>query len=534
MEDIISNFSLPDLTEMLPSVECCRAGGFGIIRDVKTCRRSKIPEIAPALTGVLAAFSFAGGLVALAADAAVSGSVCRRFEIGANANPTVVHIQRAMKAMEDSSSNNPSTVRVLFYGQSIVAQGWTDVLMRMLKAKYPTVRFIAENRAIGGFEAPRLCRTAWSDIYPFYPDLLFFRCNGSIEKYEEIIRTVRSVTTAEIVLWSSHLRAGQDPAQSIAERDARSIAIRDVAERNGCMFVDLNLKWSRMLVEEGRTAASLLKDKVHLSEKSPAFEYYAGFIGEDLRRIPSCDGETNICGTVLDIPFERSQSVCVSKNGSVVLRFIGNRVVAVFGAIASVGDTARNQFAADVLLDGVPAANYREMWYATRPSALVSWMPMIFRVASKSVPVAEKWTLTYLNGTDQYGNPVHYRVDGSITGYDGEGWSNEDFTSNSGRVAISKEDCHFAWQYDYFMKRSKKGRSRSRLACPGQKVEWETKPLFASPLTQGLKGDMAVVVQNCAIGSHVLELRPPSGKSVPRIERFIVHCPVQGHNDKWD
>ena len=44
----------------------------------------------------------------------------------------------------------------------------------MLKEKYPTVNFVWANKAIGGFTSPALTRTAWSDLFPYYPDLLFF------------------------------------------------------------------------------------------------------------------------------------------------------------------------------------------------------------------------------------------------------------------------------------------------------------------------------------------------------------------------
>ena len=92
------------------------------------------------------------------------------FKVGSVENPTAIHIQRTMKALEESTAEKPATVRVLFYGQSIVRQGWTDVLMKMLREKYPTVNFVWANKAIGGFTSPALTRTAWSDLFPYYPD----------------------------------------------------------------------------------------------------------------------------------------------------------------------------------------------------------------------------------------------------------------------------------------------------------------------------------------------------------------------------
>jgi len=188
--------------------------------------------------------------LAFAAVAAVAVAA-PAFKVGSVENPTAIHIQRTMKALEESTAEKPATVRVLFYGQSIVAQGWTKVLMDMLKEKYPTVNFVWANKAIGGFTSPALTRTAWSDLFPYYPDLLFFHVYGPIDKYEEIVKNTRAMTSAEIVLWSSHLSKGQDPQKMLAERDQRSKDIKAVAERNKCMFVDLNKKWSEMLVANG-------------------------------------------------------------------------------------------------------------------------------------------------------------------------------------------------------------------------------------------------------------------------------------------
>ena len=67
-----------------------------------------------------------------AAIAAVAAAA-PAFKVGSVENPTAIHIQRTMKALEESTAEKPATVRVLFYGQSIVALGWTKGLMDMLK-----------------------------------------------------------------------------------------------------------------------------------------------------------------------------------------------------------------------------------------------------------------------------------------------------------------------------------------------------------------------------------------------------------------
>lgn len=467
-------------------------------------------------------------MAAMAAAFAAAAENAPEFKIGSVENPTAIHIQRTMKALEESTAEKPATVRVLFYGQSIVAQGWTKILMKMLEEKYPTVNFVWANKAIGGFTSPSLSRTAWSDLYPYYPDLLFFHVYGPIDKYEEIVRNVRSMTTAEIVLWSSHLSKGQNPKKMLAERDKRTKAIMAVAERNNCMFVDLNKKWCEMLVSTGRDAASLLRDNIHMSEKSDAFAYYAGFIGEELRRIPGASGEPGVSGTITEVPAAKGKNVKIAADGSIRLSFTGNRVVAVSNGRNFDPSSGAAQCEAEILLDGRPAASWKDMWYCTRPSALLSWQPMIYRVTFDALPVKEDWTLTYIDGTDPWGDPVHYKVEGSKTGFDGEGWSTNAFASASGRAVIAEDAYHIAWQYDYFVKKKidKKPGLKKKAAKPGDKITWKTLPLFADPYAAQKAGERSVLAQNCPNGKHVLEIRPKKGGKLPGIEKFIIYSPA--------
>ena len=70
--------------------------------------------------------------------------------------PSLKYIQRTLKKLEESTAEKPAKVRVLFYGQSIVWQFWSRLLMRDLMARYPTAEFTWKNLAIGGFEADKL------------------------------------------------------------------------------------------------------------------------------------------------------------------------------------------------------------------------------------------------------------------------------------------------------------------------------------------------------------------------------------------
>lgn len=420
-------------------------------------------------------------------------------------NPTAARVSRVFDRMGRSTAEHPETVRVLFYGQSIVGQDWgMKFIVPELKRRYPTVRFVAENRALGGHESPALIRTAEADLYPFYPDLLFFHVYGPVEKYTEIVRRVRARTTADIVLWTSQLnrKEGED-AEAIRKLlehpDARSLAIRETADRYGCMFVDLRAKWCRMLLEKNIPSGEMLRDGIHLKQES--LKPYADMLIEDL---PFDGGlaANPAAGEVREVP------------ASLKLEFDGNRVVAV-----STGETGAEY---DVLLDGKPVDDFGDMWTFTRVSPGVKntvW-PML-KLVNRVTPSCrrEKWTLTFLEGISDDGAVIPYRVEGSVTGEDGVGCNTNDFVSTSGRVAIP------ARSWPGFKGKWGRWTYLKQKPYPGLKVEWENVPMFVNPFAPGEKDAETVLVQGCANGHHTLELKPR--KSGPTgIARFRIHRPV--------
>ncbi len=89
------------------------------------------------------------------------------------------HIQRSMTLMAASTPQKRNTVRILYYGQSITGQRWSDRVDAWLRKTYPNTDFVTANLALGGFASRLLVRTAEYDVIPFYPDLLVFRVYGS-------------------------------------------------------------------------------------------------------------------------------------------------------------------------------------------------------------------------------------------------------------------------------------------------------------------------------------------------------------------
>jgi hypothetical protein len=426
----------------------------------------------------------------------------------ADQNPSAAFIQRTMKWLEESNKDNPARVRVMFYGQSITAQAWTGILQQHLKKKYPTVDFEFHNAAIGGYTSNVLIRTADHDLYPWYPDLLFFHVYGPMDQYEEIIRRVRQRTTSEVVIWTSHLnsRSRERPDEIDTSHDKRAVEIREVAKRHKCMLIDLREKWRDYLNEENLKVSELLTDTVHLNPRG--CELYARIVGEELVRLPEVGDNATSAGTITQVPID-SEAVERSGKGKLTLRFRGNRVVAVSNGRGS--ETAN----ATVTLDGRSPREQKELWAITRPSVGPAriWMPAINHIGFDTAPVEEAWTLTCLPDSTPDGKRIHFEVEGTITGNDGAGWNSERFISRSGRVSIEPADWRIAWTLGY----------RKATLPEGFQVTWRAYPLFTDTYLPQATGNRTLLVQGCSNEEHSLTLDSRSG--VLGISHFVVYSP---------
>jgi len=435
---------------------------------------------------------------------------CVGFALSAQAvNPSLAHIQRTMKMLEDSTPENPAHLRVLFYGQSITAQAWTSTIRKQFQDAYPTAEFEFRNAAIGGYTSPALARTAEHDLYPWYPDLLFFHVYGPMDKYEEIVRRTRGQTCAEIILWTSHLDSKEDAKALLAKPDARSLRILELADEYHCMGIDLRTKWCRMLVESGNANTNLLRDGIHLNQAG--CDLYAKFIGEEIRRAPELGDNPGKSGTLTQVSVD-SPAVTRGTDGSIALRFKGNRVVAVSDGAGSAGATAQ------AMLDGRPVGSHKDVWAITRPSKGPKiWMPAINQVSFEKPLVAEDWTLTCLPDSRPDGSRVHFKVVGSVTGEDGEGWSSERFVSRSGRVVIEHADWRLNWELGY-----------GKTTLPeGFEVTWTSYPLFTAVYEPKEAGARTLLMQCASSGEHTLTLTPGKKGAALGLGGFVVYAPAE-------
>jgi hypothetical protein len=398
-------------------------------------------------------------------------------------------IQRTMTLLAAGTPERRHPVKVLFYGQSITNQEWTQEVARWLRETFPHADLTIENRSIGGFASQRLCRTAKHDLYPFYPDLMIFHVLGDHRRYEDIIRETRSRTTAEIAIWNDHVTQYPVPEDCWEEKMSYDY-IPGFARKYGCFLMDVRTEWKQYLDATGLDAAALLRDGVHLNDCG---NYVLGeLIKRRLRHNPDLPDDdwrdtvrTYEVGT--DVQWQ---------DGRIALEFDGNRVDLL--SARRPGDTPGT---ARVLIDGKAPSEFPELYVIERVSgtANIGW-PAIQRVSWQTPLVLETWTARVTEINDAC-DTFTFDVEGSVTGPDGSGISGERFVSRSGRVVIEPDD----WVLAYDRQVSGKP------TPPGFECRWRVVPaftdLYEAPVVEDPAREYAVTAaQGLTNSRHALEL----------------------------
>jgi hypothetical protein len=119
-------------------------------------------------------------------------------------------------------------------------------------------------------------------------------------------------------------------------------------------------------------------------------------------------------------------------------------------------------------------------------------------------PVAEDWTLT-ITSVESNGKHFKFKIEGSVTGKDGEGWSGKDFTSGSQRVFIGSE----SW-----FRNEKAGAIQV-----GTKITWSVVSLARDVIENtSEKPSWITIAQGLPVGPHVLTLTYEGEGSPPVVE----------------
>lgn len=364
-------------------------------------------------------------------------------------------LRRTMQMLEASNAGDSRPIRVLFYGQSIIAQAKVqETLLGELRRRYPKANIIATNNTIGGYTAPSLVRTMVHDVVPFRPDLIVFDDYGGEAdgSYEQIIRFLRSQTTADILMWSPHLDNYNQAIEK--ERETTAIFRRAMAAKYRCEFADLRGVWARYLEQNQLPRTALLQDAIH--NNAAGCELMGMILARHFVKPPAAATASDAVKTIFLVnranapadgvkligvwqPAADGQGIDLAgPDSSIELEFTGNRVDLIGPADAA-------DASARVLIDGQPPAALPMLWMASRPSAgPVGWFPAINRITLGDTPIlSENWTLHFFD-VDKAGKSFHYRLTGSVTGDDGQGDQSQDFASQSGRIRFLASDVTLA------------------------------------------------------------------------------------------
>ncbi|MDX2186206.1 MAG: glycoside hydrolase family 2 TIM barrel-domain containing protein [Opitutaceae bacterium] len=439
-----------------------------------------------------------GGTLPPATDAKLS-QLAPPSDVG---NPTILGkgIQRTLRLLASSTPAKRNTVRILFYGQSITEQAWTQEVERDLRQRFPHANLVTENRALGGFSSQRLVSTAESDLYSFSPDLLVFHVYGSDEEYEKIIKRVRERTTADILIQTDHVAAKEDwqnePTDPAAITKANwhsymnYVHLPTVIAKYHCGYVDQRSLWKRYLEQTGLSPQALLRDDVHLNELGE--QLMASFAKAALvERTDTPPFDPFNCGQVRTLIAGKDFSY---EGGVARIAIDGSR-------IDLVSNGADVPVSAALSIDGKRPSEHPELYGFTRALATPGgkW-PVITRVDSAAPLLVEHWTMK-VRRLDPEGKLFSFDLSGSVTGADGSGRSDAAFRSNSGRIVIAPE----AWDVAYALMLPK-------VAVPEQfTVSWNVVPLHVdawvpTPDQPGTES-VVTIANGLPDAPHVLEIR---------------------------
>jgi len=420
-------------------------------------------------------------------------------------------VQRTMTLLATSTPEHRNKVRVLFYGQSITEQTWSKFVADDLRKRFPSADLEIENRAIGGFASQLLIRPAEHDVYPFYPDLVIFHVYGSHTDYEQIIKNIRSRTTAEVLMQRDHVTKW--PAEKPDEKGDKglwwdhmmnNVFLPKIAKTYGCGLADVRSGWLAYLKANNLEPKDLLKDGVHLNDHGNFV--MAELVKQNLVHRPElpADAWKDLAKTVqvgTDVQW---------KDGRLTLDFEGNRVDLIAAADA-LADAAPIQ----VVIDGKKPSEFDGGYRITRPQP-GPWSPLaLIRVDHDKPLVIEDWTMKITAvEKDAAGKDVwQYTVRGSVTGDDGAGSSATLFTSPSGRVKIAPT----GWY-----------RAGAKLPV-GYEIKWKVLPThadtFAAPKAADASHERAVTIaQGLPNEKHTLILTAAAG-TTPGVKFIRIYRP---------
>ena len=454
-------------------------------------------------------------------------------------------IQRTMKLLATSTPEHRNKVRILCYGQSIMAQGWWRVIQADLHRRYPNADLEMVNLSLGGFMSNDLIHSAETDMIPFYPDLVLFHdyMRNGPEELETLYGGLHHRTTAEMLTLTHHVAfPGTTDLFNLNARkhDEEAVIINDTANKHSFEVVQIRDNWKHLLallhpgMEQRLAAQNYLQDQVHLAKRGEQlmeqitarhFEYLPDQKPAWLNkiRVYSPDG-ARWPQTGDEYP---SQGAPLTKPLKFV--FEGNRIDLIAVPVTGTPGSAK------ILIDGKAPSAIPNLYTATRTTLVEgSPWPFIKHVQTSGQPLLEEWTLTYTKVTPRmlpdgkFDNfEIEFDLAGSFTGPDGSGSTRERFVSKSGRVTIEP-----AW----FLPVGIWVSTKNKQPLVGAVVKWKTMLIGAdqwnpkSGLDPAIE-DRCVLAQGLSNSKHTLEVIPNNDGPLA-VRCLIVHQPAKADEDQ--
>ncbi len=443
-------------------------------------------------------------------------------------------IQRTMDLLASSTAEQRNHVRILFYGQSIVAGMHCREMVNVLRSRYPWAVIDFENRAIGGFSAPSLVRTSPHDLYPRDADLVVFHVYGGEKDgtLEDVIAGMRQRNSSDILVYTHHYTWTADPermASGLESRDESAAYWLELAEKYRLEVAPVRRDWPLFFREHDWGINEVMGDTVHSNVHHNSsghtllaklvlrnFRHHRGntaVFPDSVRQIALDSGSVSTKGS-----WRRDGGGLrtAEKGARLTLAFNGNRVDVL-------PLPCRNPGTARILIDGKPPAEFHELYYCSSPSVAPydGRRPAIKRIdlAADILPRQETWCLRPFD-VDLERKSFSFTLEGSLTGPDGSGSRSEDFVSDSGRIRFSKRDFMICWSCTY--------RKKDRLP-EDYTVTWEVRPLFVDPWRPPANVDVALqrpvtLVKGLSSGPHTLEIVANGDGEIP-IRSILVRRP---------
>ena len=433
------------------------------------------------------------------------------------------YIQRTMHLLATSTPENPNNVNILVYGQSLSAQDWWLEVKNHLAQEFPQANLNMINKAIGGFSSQILIKTVERDILDYYPDLVIFHVFGSDVKYEEVLKKMRSLTSAEVLIWN-------DPQNKVPKSEWNTQMsyekVPALAEKYKCSFIDLRTPIQEMVEQKDLVYADeFTKDGTHFNDKGCSLiaSHIIPHLVYDEKYLPD---PNNLC-TIFEARKDFN-----GKNGEIELPFEGNRVDIITSA------NWNEKLSCKVYIDGKKPSDFQGAYNYSRPNdnGASGWIWSVaapVRIRHKKPWVNETFTLTFdsINYETRF---FTFHVEGSKSGFEGYGNNREDFLSNSGRVFIEANEVHDSITGDWHV-----FRNYDVLGFkiePGYQTTWETYLMGLDEFIPEKPGNgkdekIIILVKGIPNGKHVLKLKCTNGNA-SGISKIRIYKPFLSSNQE--